>query len=83
MQTFKVVKERFGWGVHFGRAMSTPFWSQVSAIREANGLCEALRRHGVAAEVIIEEEVIEATASGVGVSQGRDPGESTYHAAWR
>jgi hypothetical protein len=80
MQTFKVVKERFGWAVRFGRGMSTPFWSQASAVREANCLCEALRRHGVVAEVIMEEEVIEAARTS---DLGRNPGESSYHAAWR
>jgi hypothetical protein len=84
MQTFKVVKERVGWAVHFGRGMTTPFWSQVLAIREANGLCEALRRHGVAAEVIIEDEVIEATRNpDLKAPYGRDPRESSYRAAWR
>ena len=55
MHTFKVVKEQHGWAVRLGHGMSTPFWSRVVAIQEANCLCEALRSHGEAAEVVIEE----------------------------
>jgi hypothetical protein len=81
---FKVVKERFGWAVYFGDGVSTPFWSQALAVREANRLCAALRRHGVAADVIIEEEVITAARiSDAGGSPRRDPVEASYHAAWR
>jgi len=84
MHVFKVVKERFGWAVHFGHGMSTPFWSQDLALREANRLCEALRRHGVTTDVIIEEEVITATStSDLEGSRGRHPFEANYHAAWR
>lgn len=84
MHTFKVVKERFGWAVHLGDGMSTPFWSLALAIREANLLCEALRRHGVAAEVTMDEEVIETTrSSDPGGSLGRDPQGPKQHAAWR
>jgi len=78
MHTFKVVKERFGWAVHLGDGMITPFWSQALAIREAGRLCESLRRHGAAAEVVIEEEVIGAAGtSDLAGSFGRD------QAAWR
>ena len=56
MQTFRVVKEQNGWAVRLGRGMSTTFRTQALAIREALQLCASLRGHGVAAEVVIEEE---------------------------
>lgn len=56
MHTFKVVKEPHGWAVRLGCAMSTPFWSRELAVREANNLCNALRGHGVGAEVVVEVE---------------------------
>lgn len=84
MFTFKVVKERFGWAVHLGDGMSTPFWSRGLAIRGASRLCEGLRRHGAAAEVIIEDEVIKAAETAdPGELLGRDPHGSNHHAAWR
>ena len=55
MQTFKVVRESEGWAVHVGDAMTMPFWSRDRAVQEANWLCETLRSHGVAAEVVIIE----------------------------
>ena len=55
MHTFKVVKEPCGWAVRLGYGMSTPFWSRAAAIQEANRLCDALRSHGEAAEVVIEQ----------------------------
>jgi len=55
MHTFKVVKEPCGWAVRLGHGMSSPFWSRAVAIQEANCLCDALRSHGEAAEVVIEE----------------------------
>jgi hypothetical protein len=56
MHTFKVVKEPHGWAVRLGEGMCTPFWSRAKAIREAGRLCQALRLHGVSAEVIVVEE---------------------------
>lgn len=56
MQTFRVVKEQEGWAVRVGRGMSTPFWTQERAIREARQLCASLQTHGVAAEVVIETD---------------------------
>jgi hypothetical protein len=35
--------------------MSTPFWSRELAVQEANCLCEALRRHGEPAQVMVEQ----------------------------
>lgn len=54
MITFKVVKERHGWAVRSVASMMTPFWSRDLAIREANCLAEAIRRHGQLTEVVIE-----------------------------
>ena len=54
MHTFRVVKETNGWAVRLGDAMTTPFWSREPAVLEANRLCEALRRHGEAARVVID-----------------------------
>jgi len=63
MHTFKVVKEPHGWAVRLGHGMTTPFWSRAVAIQEANCLCDALRRHGEVAEVVIEEESDPAEAA--------------------
>ena len=54
MHTFKVVKEPYGWAVRLNSGMVTPFWSWALAVQEANCLCDALRSHGVRAEVVIE-----------------------------
>lgn len=59
MHTFKVVKEPFGWAVRLGEVMSTPFWSRELAVQEANCLCEALRRHGEPAQVVVEQATVE------------------------
>ena len=54
MITFSVVKEQHGWAVRSGTCMMTPFWSRDLAIREANCLADAIRRHGQHTEVVIE-----------------------------
>ena len=54
MITFSVVKEQHGWSVRSGACMMTPFWSRDLAIREANCLADAIRRHGQHTEVVIE-----------------------------
>ena len=54
MITFNVVKERHGWAVRTGEAMTTPFWSRELAVREANCLADAIRCHGACAEVIVD-----------------------------
>jgi hypothetical protein len=54
MHTFKVVKASHGWAVCMDEAMTMPFWTRAVAIQEANSLCAQLRRHGQAAEVLIE-----------------------------
>ena len=56
MITFNVVKEKHGWAIRVGERMTTPFWSRDLAIREANCLAEAIRRHGERTEVIVEAE---------------------------
>jgi hypothetical protein len=63
MQTFRVVKERHGWAVRLGDVMSTHFWTRALAIREAQLLCDSLRRHGVAAEVLIDNEAPQESAA--------------------
>lgn len=55
MISFRVVREPYGWAVRMGQGMMTPFRSRVLAVRHANGFAETLRRHGEAAEVILEE----------------------------
>ena len=54
MITFNVVKEQHGWAIRMDERMMTPFWSRDMAIREANCLADAIRRHGECAEVIVE-----------------------------
>ncbi len=72
MLTFKVVKEEYGWAVRLGRGMATPFWTQAAAIREAHQLCERMRGHGLAAEVVIEEEEgVQAPPSSAATAPGR------------
>lgn len=55
MISFRVVREPYGWAVRMGQGMMTPFRSRVMAIKHANGFAEALRQHGEAAEVVLEE----------------------------
>ena len=55
MITFRVVKEQHGWAVRMGESMTTPFWSRGVALREAGGMAAGIRRHGVVAEVLIED----------------------------
>lgn len=57
MITFNVVKEQHGWAIRMDKRMMTPFWSRDLAIREANCLASALRRHGACAEVVVEGAV--------------------------
>jgi hypothetical protein len=38
-----------------GDSMTTPFWSRGLAIHQAGGMAAGIRRHGVVAEVLIEE----------------------------
>ena len=54
MITFKVVKEQHGWAIRMDERM-TPFWSRDLAIREANCLVAAIRRHGEYAEVSVDD----------------------------
>ena len=59
MVTFNVVKEPCGWAIRMGEGTTTPFWSRDLAIREANALAEAIRRHGECAEVRVEGAELE------------------------
>ena len=54
MITFSVVKEPHGWAIRMGDRMTTPYWSRDFAVREANCLADAIRRHGEPTEVIVE-----------------------------
>ncbi len=54
MITFDVVKEEHGWAIRMGKRMTTTFWSRELAIREANYLADAIRRHGECVEVVVE-----------------------------
>ena len=76
MQAFRVVKERHGWAVRLGDVMSTHFWTRAMAISEAQRLCDSLRQHGVAAEVVVDD-LAPAEPSG---PSGEAPGLSP---AWR
>jgi hypothetical protein len=66
MHTFKVVKEPHGWAVRLGCAMTTPFRSRTLAIEEARSLCDALRRHGEIAEVVVEIDETEKSLPACG-----------------
>lgn len=54
MIIFRVVREQHGWAVRAGECTTAPFWSREAAVREANCLVEAIRRHGEPARVSIE-----------------------------
>jgi hypothetical protein len=56
MLTFEIVKGPQGWIVRLGNGVSIPFRSYERAVREADGLCDAIRRHGANVEVVVEEE---------------------------
>jgi hypothetical protein len=53
--TFRVVKTDAGWGIQSHSPMSTVYLSLRAAIEHANELADALRRHGQAATVLIDE----------------------------
>ncbi|MGE5566086.1 MAG: hypothetical protein ACM3YN_08030 [Parcubacteria group bacterium] len=36
--------------------MTTPFWSRTLAIREAQCMADAIRRHGQGVEVLVDED---------------------------
>ena len=55
--TLRVVRDPFGWTVCLGAGMTSPFRTRAGAIREAECLCQQLRAHGEAAEIVIEEVV--------------------------
>ena len=75
MHTFKVVKEPYGWAVRVDPGMSTPFWSRVAAIQQADCLCSAIRSHGEAAEVVIEEIASSGIIARGSVSSNATPGK--------
>jgi len=55
MITFRVVKSEAGWAIRSHSPMSTVYLSLQAAIEHANELADALRRHGQAATVLIDE----------------------------
>ncbi len=63
MITFNVVKEPHGWAIRMGERMTTPFRSKDLAVREANCLARAIRRHGERTEVIIEGPDLNVSAA--------------------
>ena len=60
MITFEVVKEPYGWAVRRDERMMMPAWCRAVAMEEAHRMVAALRGHGEAAEVRVED----ADASG-------------------
>ena len=74
MLTFNVVKEPYGWAIRMGERMSTPYRSRLSAIRDAQGMAEAIRRQGGCIEVVVEDD---------GMSGGLDGAGEPAIAAWR
>ncbi len=63
MYTFEVIRQPYGWAVRFGPGMTAPFRLRAAAIEEAQCLCEALRRHGVTARVLVEDSEEASPAS--------------------
>jgi hypothetical protein len=63
--TFNVVKEPHGWAIRMGERMTTPFRSKDLAVREANCLAQAIRRHGERTEVVIEGRDLCASPKGL------------------
>ncbi len=55
MIIFAVTKEPHGWAIRVGERMTTPYRRREDAIREANRLADAIRRHGPCTQVIIED----------------------------
>jgi hypothetical protein len=54
MITFNVVKEQHGWAIQVSDRMSAHFRTRDMAVREANQMADAIRRHGEQTEVIAE-----------------------------
>jgi hypothetical protein len=63
MITFNVVREKHGWAIRLDKCMTTPFRLRELAIREAQCLAEAIRRHGESAQVVVEEDEDAASAT--------------------
>jgi hypothetical protein len=55
-QNFRVVRDKVGWTVCFGDAVTSSFRTRDFAIQEAHRLCEALRMHGLDVQVVVEDE---------------------------
>ena len=55
-QSFRVVRDRFGWQVCFGQVVTSAFRTRRQAVYEAHRLSEALRAHGLSVEVVLEDD---------------------------
>lgn len=53
---FEVVKEPYGWAVRRDSRMMTPCWCKAAAVEQARRMVDALRRHGTAADLCVEDE---------------------------
>jgi hypothetical protein len=72
MVAFRVVKERHGWAIRMDDRMIAPFWSKAVAVREANSLAVAIRRHGEHAEVTVEAgDATLVAVAGAALTSGR------------
>lgn len=54
--TFEVAKEPYGWSIRRGAQMMTPVWCKALAVEQASRMVAVLRRHGVPAELRIDDE---------------------------
>lgn len=65
MLIIRVVQDHHGWSIRSGEGVKAPFRSKKMAALKADMLAGALRRHGVATRVIVENEALTACATGV------------------
>jgi hypothetical protein len=70
MHSFVVRSEPYGWTVQLGSGVTTHFRSRDRAVAEADRLCEALRRHGEAARVVIDRGELEAPRNPARLAEG-------------
>jgi len=59
MHRFEVIREPYGWSVRVSPTTTTLFRSRSVAIQEAHNLRDALRRHGVSAEVVVDADELD------------------------
>lgn len=58
MHTFRIVRERSGWTVQLGCAMSAPCRSRAMAIQQAERMASAIRRHGEEVAIVVEPTTV-------------------------